>query len=120
MTLPQNNGKTYIIRLAKFYSAIYLKRFGCRPTLNFKMLGRILKPLFTKYGEVRTAAIILVHFEQTGAQIIEARFPIQWVARHADEYLLFLEREREVDTFDDEALLDAIKNRCKYLDIKYF
>lgn len=119
LTLEPSNGKTYIQRLTKFYSFIYHKRYGEYPHIDYMLFGRFFKRAFEKYGEVKLAAAILVHFEQHGDRIEQVRFPLSWVPRNIDKYLDQLTNKYGIDCTNDDELYRAIKSRMEYLDIRY-
>lgn len=116
MTLDQENGKTYINRLSRFYCELYNARFGEQIRVNFPLFGRVMKPLFEKYGEMLLAAIILVHFEQSG-KVEDERFPIMWIPQRAERYIEYL---RSIGVrMDDEGIKRAIKGRLEYLGVNF-
>lgn len=120
MILPTIYGATYNKRLTAFYVAVYQKRFGEFPKIEFSMMLMVqMKRAFVKYGEIKVAAAILFHFEQNGERIIAERFPIHWVFKNIDEYMKKLQEWRGVNTDDEEALYEAIKNRIEYLGVDF-
>lgn len=118
MILPTLYGQTYDKRLISFYVSIYYKRFGEYPKIEYSMMLRMqMKRAFVKYGEIKVAASILFHFEQNNDRIIAEKFPIHWVFRNIEEYMTKLQTWRGVNTDDEEALYEAIKNRIEYLGV---
>lgn len=118
MILPTIYGQTYDKRLTAFYVLIYYKRFGEYPKIEYSMMLRMqMKRAFVKYGEIKVAASILFHFEQNNERIIAEKFPIHWIFRKVEEYMTNLQTWRGVNTDDEEALYEAIKNRIEYLGV---
>lgn len=103
-----------------FYAEIYKKRFDEYPRINFSPLFMVLlKRAFIKYGEIKVAAAILVHFEQNSEKIIAEKFPFHWVFANIDKYLLYLQEKNGVDIDNEKELMSCIKNRLKYLAINF-
>lgn len=119
MILPLIYGNVYNKRLTSFYVAIYRKRFGEFPRINPLIFYTMLKRIFVKYGEIKVAGAMLVHFEQNGEKIIAEKFPIIWLEKKIPEYLEQLRERHGVNTEDDEELYQAVKNRCEYLQIDF-
>lgn len=117
--LPILYGNVYNKRLTAFYTAIYFKRFGQYPKINFLPYYCMLKRVFVKYGEIKVAGAILMHFEQNGEKIIAEKFPIMWLEKNVDRYLSQLQEYHDINTEDEKALYEAVKNRLNYLEIDY-
>lgn len=118
MTLPLSHGKNYQIRLISLYKAIYKKRTGENPAVNYKIFAPILKRLMLKYGEMRVACGLLLHFEQANERIGNEGFNPSWVYRSMDKYMQQLVN-LEVDVDSEEELYSALKNRLEFLDIPF-
>lgn len=120
MILPEKYGSVYSKRLICFYNTIYKKRFGEYPRVKYSPLFYVmLKRAFVKYGEIKLASAILVHFQQNGARIQEEKFPFVWLFKNIDQYLLFLQDEIGLNIDKDEELYLNIKNRINYLAIEF-
>lgn len=120
MILPTLYGNTYNKRLIAFYVAIYHKRFGEYPKIDYSPLFLVqLKRAFNKYGEIKVAAAILFHFEQNSAKIQEAKFPFHWIFKKIDEYMQKLQDYYEIDIDNEQELYSCIENRLKYLAINF-
>lgn len=118
MILPDYYGSTYQKRLMTFYAEIYKKRFGEYPKVKYTPFFFIhLKRVFDKYGEIKVAGAILVHFEQDN--LVEKKFPFPWVFKSIDKYLKYLQDEIGIDIDNEQEMYDSIKNRLKYLAIPF-
>ena len=120
MILQTLYGETYNKRLSSFYAEIYKTRFGEYPKVKYTPIFYVLlKRAFEKYGEIKLAGAILVHFEQNGKRIQEEKFPFNWVFRNIDEYLKYLQDEKGIDIDNEEELYTAIETRLKFLDVNF-
>lgn len=120
MILPVLYGSVYNKRLVAFYVAIYHKRFGEYPKINYSIPFFVqMKRAFEKYGEIKVAGAILFHFEQNGEKIIKEKFPIMWVFNKIPDYLQELQEKYGIDIDNEEELYSAIKNRLNYLAINF-
>lgn len=115
--LPLVYGSTYNKRITAFYVEVYKKRFGEYPKINFMPYYCMLKRVFTKYGEMKVCASILVHFEQNGEKIMAEKFPIMWLEKSIPRYLQYLQEFYDIDIDSDEKLYDSVKSRLEYLAI---
>lgn len=120
MILPNVYGSVYNKRLIAFYVAIYHKRFGEYPKINYSPLLYIqMKRAFDKYGEIKVAGAILFHFEQKGDRILQEKFPLHWVFKNIPDYMLKLSEYYDINVDNEEELYDSIKNRLNFLAVPF-
>ena len=65
--LPNQLGKTYILRLCAVYSKLWEEHYGIKPIVSFGLMGKIFKELKEYFNEYQIAYFLILFFNWSGA-----------------------------------------------------
>lgn len=124
--LPEKFGNTPLKRLVYLYSMIWRFLYGFDPKIQWGMIGKLLKPLYTEYTEWQVAALICLHFSWHGAsgdddfafkQLQEKCFPLEWLPKNINAYRAYIINTLGIDWDSKEQLkefaVDTVTNYKK-------
>lgn len=121
-TLPEKFGNTTLKRLVHLYSIIWEHLYGFKPTIQWGIVGKLLKPLYTENTEWQVASLICLHFSWHGAtgedgfafkQLQEKCFPLEWLPKSANAYRAYITNSLGIDWNDIEQLKEFAINTVK-------
>lgn len=125
-TLPEKFGNTPLKRLVHLYSLIWEHLYGFKPKIQWGVIGKLLKPLYTEYTEWQVASLICLHFSWHGAtgednfvfkQLQEKCFPFEWLPKNANSYRAYIINSLSIDWDSKEKLrefaVDTVKKYTK-------
>lgn len=133
--LPDWLGKTPLQRIVGFYSSLWFSRYGFEYKLqNWGMFGKLFSPLIKEHGELLLSSLIIIHFnwygvsgndEFTHKRLVESSFPIEWLPKSINPYLVYLKNVLGVETTDGglkkyilDNALESMQNYKKHLESK--
>lgn len=115
MELDKSMGKTWILRIVKFYSLLWFSTYGRLPIVtNYGKLGKLLKPYKDNYSEYQLALMLMQYFEWYGVsgddefqhrRLQQNTFPLEWFKSYADPIAVFLS-----EVIDDEKQVERLVN----------
>jgi len=118
-TLPEKFGNTPLKRLVHLYSLIWKHIYGFEPTIQWGIIGKLLKPLYTEYTEWQVASLICLHFNWHGASgeddfiyktLSERNFPLEWLPKNVNAYRAYIINTLGIDWDSKEQLKEFSVN----------
>ncbi len=108
------NKDTYILRLVRYYGALFKKQFGFNPTINIPRFGKAMKQLVETHTEDQIKALMIVFFNWYGMdgkdqfehdKLMKATFNPQWFLSCINSYEAYLRNVLEIN-IDNAPILD--------------
>jgi hypothetical protein len=108
--LPDNRGKTYILRVISIYRDLFKDKYGFDPKINIGLFGKKVKELSSQYSELQIAAMLIVFFNwggmdgsdsRTRQRLLDSSHSPNWFFSTTNSYEVYL-RNVCLIKFDDE------------------
>ena len=116
--LPGYFGHSPLQRVVMAYSILWYHLYGTKYEPNFGMIGKVYKPILEQLTEMQVAALILIHFNWSGAdgtddfahrRLVSNMFPINWIPKNVNEYKTYLTNVLGVNFEDQDAVKAYVK-----------
>lgn len=107
-----------------FYSAVFLKTFGFKPTIRYVVTGSSLKRLLKDFNEWQINVMILVHFNWRGMdgtdewgynKLKDKAFPLEWLGNNVNSYQAYARNVLGLDFDNEVSLQEYVHNYIKSL-----
>lgn len=127
LSLLPIKANTPLLRLSRFYSALYREQFGTNPVVKIAGKdGGIFKSLLKTYTEFQIAALLVVHFNWQGPydqdenefeRLKANAFPLGWLSNAINKYVVYLSEQEDVDMNDAECVARYVNDYVKGMDL---
>lgn len=121
--LPEKFGNTPLKRIVYIYTIIWDCLYGFKPTIQWGIVGKLLKPLYTEYSEIQVAALVCLHFTWHGStgednftfKILQDKcFPLEWIPKSANAYRAYITNSLGIDWDNQQEMQDFVINSVKH------
>jgi len=120
--LDDRFGKNYIDRLYNVYVILWAKKYGLKPMISYKAVGKIMKDLTESFTEKQIALLLMVYFEWRGAdgndtftekRLASSTHGIFLFGNQIDSMRAYIQNVMKVDMEDEKQLDSYIINLSK-------
>lgn len=107
--IPDNRGKTYILRVISIYYDLFRQKYGFDAKVSIPRVAKQIKDLCTRYTEFQVAALLIVFFNWSGMtggdqfeadKLTKAANPFGWFYSSVTQYEVYLRNIQNLK-FDD-------------------
>ncbi len=111
--LPDNRGKTYILRVLSIYKDLFRNKYGFDPQIAIPRVSKLIKDLAGRYTEFQIAALLIVFFNWAGMtggdqfeadKLTKAANPFGWFYSSITQYEVYLRNIHHLEFDNPDAV----------------
>lgn len=116
--LPETLGNSGLKRIIKFYSKVFVSKYGFVPMISYPRIGKLFKPILEQFSENQIALMIVIHFDWRGVdgndtfthrRMVDACHPLDWLPKNINQYQAFIRNVLNINFDNDEDIIEIIK-----------
>lgn len=124
MALPTEYGKRPVDRIIHVYSLFWKQKYGRNPIVQYVMIARLFKPLFSQFSEYQIGLLVACHMNWKGAngdsdfiekRLLDSCYPLSWLPKAVNEYIAFIVNNQGINFDDENVVKETLDNLIKRL-----
>lgn len=119
MALPSEYGKRPVDRIIHVYSLFWKQKYGRNPVVQYVMIARLFKPLFSQFSEYQIGLLVACHMNWRGAngdsdfiekRLLDSCYPLSWLPKSVNEYVAYIVNNQGINFDDENVVKDTLDN----------